>query len=249
MRDFLFAVLNLAGAVIVTAIAILYGTELGLWRIAFWIAAAVFVASALGLSVYSFIRRDKEVMASTPANRALTYLTYRDAELGPAIISMARQSAWGRWFAAQHLVNSGARIDLRHLYQIAAGQVMDEITNGNLDARGRRPDPKRLEYELIDRTYWRSSWLCCVEDPMALWKIILVPRGAVQIDRDGTVHAQDATAAQRTALLDYDSLIVDGYQFESLWPIKDAVGDERRRDFLRQAHKRGLDKDEMRRLS
>jgi hypothetical protein len=34
---------------------------------------------------------------------------------------------------------------------------MDEILDGNLEVRVRRPDPKRLGYEPIDRTHWRSS--------------------------------------------------------------------------------------------
>jgi len=107
----------------------------------------------------------------------LSYLSNRDSELGPAIIRMARQSAWGRWYAAQHLAMSGAPIGLRHLFQTAAGQVMEEITNGTLEVRGRCPDPKQLEYEPIDRTHWRSSWLLCVPDPKAQWKIKLIPRG------------------------------------------------------------------------
>ena len=126
---------------------------------------------------------------------------------------------------------------------------MEEIINGNLEIRGRRPDPQRLEYEPIDRTHWRSSWLYCVADPMSLWKIQLCPRGVVEVERDGTVHAKDTAAAQRTSLLDYDSLIVDAYQFETLWPQTNEIADKKRRAFLREANWRGLDKGEIRRLS
>jgi hypothetical protein len=134
----------------------------------------------------------------------------RDSELGSAVISMALNSAWGRWYAAQHLVNSRVPIRHEHLYQVAASQVMDEITNGNLDVRGRRPDPRQLGYELIDRTHWRSSSLMCVRDPFAIWKIKVVPRGVVEVDQSGAiVRASNATAAKRTSLLDYDSLTVD----------------------------------------
>ena len=162
---------------------------------------------------------------------------------------MAHNSAWGRWFSAQHLVNSRLPIGLQYLYQIAAGQVMGEIINGNLEVRGRRPNPMQLDYELIDRTHWRSSCFFCVADPMALWKIELCPRGIVEREPDGTVHAKDTTAAQRTSLLDYDSFIVDAYQFEKLWPANDARADKKRRQFLRSARRRGLDKGEIRRLS
>jgi hypothetical protein len=99
------------------------------------------------------------LIAKRPAIKpqVLEYLSNRDTELGSAIISVARYSAWGRWYAAQHLVNSGSPVGEQHFYQIAAGQVMEEITNGNLEVRGRRPDPDRLGYEIIDRTHWRSS--------------------------------------------------------------------------------------------
>jgi hypothetical protein len=44
------------------------------------------------------------------ASPSLKYLNNRDSQLDPAIISMARESAWGRWYAARHLVNSGIPI-------------------------------------------------------------------------------------------------------------------------------------------
>jgi hypothetical protein len=168
----------------------------------------------------------------------LKYLSDRDSQLESAIISMARQSAWGRWYAAQCLVNSGIPIRLQHLYQAAAGQVMQQITDGALEVRGRRSNPERLEYEPI-----------CVPVQFAL-KIILVPKGIVEIDRDGVVvRADNVSASQRTALLDYDSLLVDAYQFENLWPKNDALADKKRRQLLRVARKRGLDKNEIQRLS
>jgi hypothetical protein len=127
---------------------------------------------------------------------------------------------------------------------------MDEITNGNLEVRGRRPDPKQLGYELIDRTHWRSSSLVCVPDPFSILKIKLVPKGVVEVDRDGAiVRASDATAAKRTSLLDYDSFTVDGYQFEKLWPARDKVADKQRRKLLWKARWRRLDRDEIARLS
>jgi hypothetical protein len=130
----------------------------------------------------------------------LTYLTYRDSEVGSAIINAARYSAYGRWFAAQILVNSGHPIDQRHLLHVMASQVIDKILDGDLEVRGRKPG--QMDHEIIPRTYWRSSAFYVVEDPLALWKIIICPRGVVQIEPDGTVHASDAVAAQRTAQLD-----------------------------------------------
>jgi hypothetical protein len=181
------------------------------------------------------------------SSQSLKYLTYRDSTLGEAIISMAQQSAWGRWFAAQHLVNNGTPIGQRYLLHTAASIVMDQILDGNLAVRGRRPGG--LEYEDIARTDWRSSTFYFSEDPISLWRLHICPRGVVQIEPDGTVHASDAIAAQRTAQLDYDSFIVDGYQFEKLWPKTDSVADKKRRKLLREAQRRRLDKDEIQRLS
>ena len=180
---------------------------------------------------------------------SLSYLSDRDSSLGPAIIRMARNSAWGRWYAAQQLVATGSPIDQLHLYQIAASVVMEKILDGDLVVRGRRRNPNRLDYEVIPPTDWHSSWLHFLRDPIVLWKMHVVPRGGVEINPDGTMRASDNTAAHRTSLLDYDSLIVDAYQFETLWPKTDALADKKRRKFLRQAWWRGLNKDERRRLS
>src|SRR5262245_19814701 len=60
--------------------------------------------------------RPKPLAASEPT---LKYLSARDSELGSAIMSMARRSAWGRWFAAQHLVSTGSRIDEMYLFKVA----------------------------------------------------------------------------------------------------------------------------------
>jgi hypothetical protein len=139
--------------------------------------------------------------------------------------------------------------DHGHLYQIAASVVMEKILDGDLVVRGRRRNPNRLDYEVIPPTDWHSSWLHFLRDPIALWKMHVVPRGGVEINPDGTMRASDNTAAHRTSLLDYDSLIVDAYQFETLWPKTDALADKKRRKFLRQAWWRGLNKDERRRLS
>jgi hypothetical protein len=182
--------------------------------------------------------------------KTLEYLNGRDCELGPAIISMARQSAWGRLYAAQQLVNGGVRITEEHLYQMAASRVMERITDGEIEVRGRRPDPEQLGFEPIDRTHWRSSWLACVRDPVALWRIIIIPRGGVELDPEATiVRADSPVAVKRTSLLNYDSLIVDAYQFEQVFPATDKIADRERHTLLRIARRRKLDKDEILRLS
>jgi hypothetical protein len=182
-------------------------------------------------------------------SQSLKYLTSRDTTLGSAIISMAGQSAWGRWYAVQHLVNTGNPIDEFNLYQIATSVVMPKILDGDLVVRGRRPNPDRLDYEVIPRTDWHSSALHFVRDPISLWRMRVIPTGGATIEADGTIRASDNIAAQRTSLLDYDSLIIDAYQFESLWPQKSKCADKKRRKLLRQARRRGLNKDEIRRLS
>jgi hypothetical protein len=180
--------------------------------------------------------------------RSLKYLDYRDSGLGSAIITMARQSAWGRWFSAQHLVNCGSKISEKLLYGTAGSIVMDKILDGNIEVRGRRPG--QLEYETIPRTHWRSSGFTFLEDSKVLWKLHIIPTGGAQIDTDGTILALDPIAAARNAqLINYDSLIVDAYQFESQWPLKKLIADKKRRKFLREARRRHLDQDEIMRLS
>src|ERR1700724_3037305 len=99
---------------------------------------------------------------------------------------------------------------------------MPKIIDGDLEVRGRRPDPQQLGLESIDRTHWRSSWLAPVKDAVFLWKMKLIPRGGVELDQKGTiVRADNVTAARRTSLLDYDLLLIDAYQFEGVWPQKD----------------------------
>ena len=55
--------------------------------------------------------------------RALEYLSSKDVDLGSAIKRMAHSSAWGRWYAAQYLANSGHPIQDNYLF-ITAGSVV-----------------------------------------------------------------------------------------------------------------------------
>lgn len=212
--------------------------------------ALIVLGLPLYLSPAAWKAARRRIKRGKASDQAPEYLSQKDSELGYAIISMARKSAVGRWKAAQQLVSSGTRASEHYLYRWAASVVMEEITNGKLQIRGRRPNPEQLGYEPIDRTHWRSTWLMPIEDQISLWKIKLIPKGVFELDRGGAiVRADDTAAAQRTSLLNYDSLIVDASQFENLWPQTDALADKERRKFLREARHRRLDKDEILRLS
>jgi hypothetical protein len=181
-------------------------------------------------------------------SRTLAYLSNRDSELGWAISQMAHRSAWGRWYSAQSLATSGVPIREDSLLSIASSVVIEKIIDGELEVRGRQLG--NIKYETIPRTDWRSSALHFVKDPRTLWKMIIIPRGGAEITPEGTVIAHNAVAAQRNArLCNYDSLIVDSYQFENLWPEKDEPADKLRRRFLRAARRRSLDQTEIQRLS
>ncbi len=189
------------------------------------------------------------LFSSARGKAQLEYLSNRDSDLRSSIITAGWRSAYGRWFAAQILVNSGQPIQPRYLLHIMAGEVLDKILDGDIEVRGRKPG--QMGYEIIPRTYWQSTAFYVAEDPLTLWKIILCPRGIVEIAQDGTIaRASDAAAAARTSqLTDYDSLLVDAYQFEKLWPQTDRLADKKRRAFLKQARRRKLNGDEIRRLS
>jgi len=180
--------------------------------------------------------------------KELEYLPHKDTELGSAVRDMVWHSAWARWYAAQCLVNSGRPVSERDVLSVASFNVMERIVDGELKVRGRLP--ARMDYEPIPQTYWRSSVLHFVDDPMTLWRMIIIPRGGAEISPDGTVKAHDATAAQRTAeIANYDSLIVDAVEFERLWPKYERVADKKRNQLLRKALNSGLDKDEILKLS
>jgi len=204
------------------------------------------------LSIFVAVYWDRIISRTWPRyshQRELQYFDERDPTLGSAIQVMAQNSAWGRWYAAQHLVNSGVPITEQHLLQTAASIVTDQIVNGGIEVRGRRPE--RMEYEPIPRTDWRSSALSFVRDPVSLWRLAIFPRGGAEIAPDGTIaRASNPAAAQRNSqIAGYDSLIVDARQFENVWPKREGLADRYRRRFLRRARKRKLDRTEIQRLS
>lgn len=182
----------------------------------------------------------------TPKTDGLGYLSSEDAELGPAVRDMAWRSAWGKWFASQHLGSSNKANEL--IMHAATHIVQDALTDGQLEVRGRRPG--QMDYEPIDRTHWRSTGLHMIPDSRSLWKMILIPRGGAEITPDGKVIGRDQEAVQRTdRLATYDSLIVNSRQFEKLWPRKDGATDLARKRLLKKAKKAGADPAEIAKLS
>jgi hypothetical protein len=178
----------------------------------------------------------------------LTYLRHEDSELGSAVRQMAWQSAWGKWFAAQHLVLTGKPITEPELLNTASHLVGESLVNGELEIRGRLPGS--MDYQEIPQTHWRSSALHFVPDSMTRWRLTILPRGGATIAPDGTVEASDPVAEERNAsILNYDSLIVNARDFEKLCPRRDHITDKKRRQFLRAARRRHLNEDEIQRLS
>lgn len=177
------------------------------------------------------------------------YLSNKDSELNQAIFAMCRHSAWAKWYAAQYLINSGKPISDNSFLNVAAHNITDNLTDGDIDVRGRPPG--KLEYETIPRTHWRSSAIHFVRNATGQWKLTVVPRGGVEFDRDGTVvRAGDNAAVDRTSVIrNYDSLIVDSRQFERIWPKNERGTDRERYRFLREARRRNLDEAEIARLT
>jgi len=74
------------------------------------------------------------------AQPALSYLSNEDSELGGAIRDMAWRSAWGKWFTSQSLANNPLNPPNESLTMNAATHiVLDALTDGSLEVRGRKP--------------------------------------------------------------------------------------------------------------
>ena len=179
----------------------------------------------------------------------LQYLSFKDSELGPAVISMCHHSAWAKWYCAQSLVLSGQPLNDISLLNIASSLVGQNLLDGKIEVRGRLPGD--LKYEAIPQTHWRSSVLQFVRDSVTLWKMIILPTGGVEFTFDGAiVKTLDQAATQRNAVIrNYDSFIVDGAQFEKAWPKREWATDKKRYELLREARRRKLDENEIKNLS
>jgi hypothetical protein len=212
-----------------------------------WWVSLILIAAGYPIyispAIWKRLRRSK-----SPEARELEYLRHKDSELGTAIIEMTWLAAWGKWYAARELANTKKPIPPLTLLNRATSNIGTNLVNGDIEVRGRLPG--EMDYRPIPRTYWRSTFPHFKEDPIALWKMSLIPTGGAKFDQDGTMTADDPMAEQRTAVIrNYDSLIVDAFQFERVWPKKSATHDKERCQFLRKALKLGLDKDEILKLS
>ena len=194
--------------------------------------------SALVVAFVYWLARQPTVAETHEQPAKLTYLGAPDYELGPAIIEMARGSAWGRWFAARELVDFGKPIDERKWYQIAASIVLEKLKDGKLVVRGRMHG--QTGSEPIPQTDWRDIALYYFPDNRTLWKLRILPREGVTI-QDDEVIGTDLSMRTVAHITRYDSLLVDSHQFETLWPRNEKVADSERRKFLKEARKRKLD--------
>jgi hypothetical protein len=206
-----------------------------------------FASSILSVLLVVYWDRILPQRLHPPGPMRLGYLHTEDAELGSAIREMVWCSAWGKWFPSQSLA-VGAKVDERTVMGAATHLVLDALTDGHLQARGRKPG--QMDYEAIPQTHWRSTALYMTPDSRSLWKMILVPRGGAEIHPNGTVVGRDPAAVKRTAQLQaYDSIIVSGRQFEKLWPLENARTDALRKGNLKKARQAGADPAEIAKLA
>ena len=118
--------------------------------------------------------------------------------------------------------------------------MYSKILDGEIEVRGRLPG--QMNYNVIEKTDWRSSTFMWVSNPISLWKMEIVPRGVVRIEADGEIEASDKPSEKRNAVIrNYDSLLVDAHQVEAAWPAKIAFEDKARKLLLKRAKKERLD--------
>jgi hypothetical protein len=197
-----------------------------------WVARTAFIL--LGLITLALLVWQWWASRPMPPAAGLTYLRTEDSELGSAIRDMAWRSAWSRSFAAQQLANTLRPIDDRYLMQIASGVALDELMDGKLEARGRPAGA--IEYETIPKEAWRLAALEPQQHPMSLWTVKVIPRGGVDTGRI-------------RRLTNYDSIIVNSRQLESLWPSRNKANDAARERLLKKAKKAGVSSVEIEKLS
>jgi hypothetical protein len=131
------------------------------------------------------------------------YLPDRDTELSSAVYLMVLQSAWGIWYRSQFPDVASGSVHEMGFMQTAAHEVTQAAINGKLEIRGR---PKGgTEYESISSAVWRLGALGVEKSKFTIWKVIPIARSNVDAERI-------------RKFLDYDSLIVDSQQFQTIWP-------------------------------
>lgn len=203
----------------------------GFLRWEWWVLIAAAFVAVVSLE-YTFRHTNPRERGND--HRATQYLGDRDAELSHAIFLMGTISAWGRWFSAQYIADSGKPIDERYLMTTAAFQVLQEAMDGALEIRGRPANG--VDYEPIPREAWRLVYFDAKPDARILWKFTVKPRSGISPERVNQI-------------LSYDSLIVESQQFQQLWPRKDAATDAATTKLLKKARENGADTAAIERLS
>lgn len=152
------------------------------------------------------------------------YLSNVNEELGFAIFRMATCSAWGRWFASRYIADNKS-MPQEKIIRTASYAVLEALLDGKLSARGRLPD--KVEYESISREAWRLVWIQMQPHPLTLWKAVLVPRTGIPLGRV-------------LPIMEYNSVVINSGEFETLWPRKDRKIDKAIKINLKKARKNGM---------
>jgi hypothetical protein len=183
------------------------------------------VVSAIGFYLYHLYWGRRSIAGADIGTSDRSYLSGKDSGLSIAIQQMVHRSAWGRWFAAGHLLSTG-QIDDRYLVNIACTMVDRELQNGNLEIRGK--PSHSATYEVIPRDTWDSIALGFESSPTMIWRIFLIPR-------------YNVNKASVKKELEYDSLKVDSAAFLKLWPRNQWTADRKRWWILLKARWKGID--------
>jgi hypothetical protein len=188
------------------------------------------------LAITRWIQQRSWVTAERAGESAPSHFADPDTELGTAVLLIAWQSAWGKWYSSQLLARQGKVDEFGQPFvvQAARSRVLEALMEGKLRAYGRSPDGK--DYEPIPNTDWRLGSLHVERNNASLWRVVVVPR-------------TDADSTRISRLLNYDSIIVESRAVEKLWPAEDPVADAERRLYLEQAAQAGGDPAVIARLS
>jgi len=167
--------------------------------------------------------------------KKLEYLHYEDSELGGAIRDMATYSAWAKWFASQSLaVDNHKPCGASVMMFTASSIVHAALMNGKLVARGRPSGA--IEYEKIPTEAWRLIAIHMRPHRASLWHGVVIPCSGVDNQRIAK-------------FLDYDSIVVNSREFESIWRKRDLRYDRFRRKLLKKAKKVGADPEDIKYLN
>ena len=144
------------------------------------------------------------------------YLQGETAELGEAVVGMAYQGAWGKYFSARQIVESQS-IDDGALMEQATQYVSDAAMQGRLAVRCRRRGAS--EYVQVPRLAWRRIRVAAERRADGGWRVLVIAR-----------PDQDVFGLEN--YVECDSWIVDAKEFQKEWPTKDIEADRVRRSLL-----------------